>query len=103
MNIHRFINSLREMMKRYPQLKETQHLEQVMSFQQSLFKNEKWLYDVNSFIESIRDSYETLQYSIEKYQNGHKKVINFQTMNDYLMMAGLCITDEFFIEVNKKG
>ena len=102
MNIRYSKDFLKKLMDKYSQLKETQHLKQVMSFQESRIKNQKWLYDIDAFIASIWNSYPTLQYSIGKYQNGFSKVVDFQTMNDYLMMAGLCITDELLIEVYKK-
>ena len=65
MDIQQFILALDELHSKYNQMKEAQHLGQIVSFQQSPIKDQNWLNAVDSFIASIWDSYPSLRYYIE--------------------------------------
>lgn len=102
MDTQKLIELLKEFLGQYNEIKEAKELKQIFSLTQSPARDQFWFNSAQSFIASIKNDYPTFNYYLGKYWNGKNEQMDFQTMNDYLLIAGLCVVSELFIETHKK-
>lgn len=102
MDTQKLIELLKEFLDQYNELKEANELRQIFSLTQSPTRDQFWFNSALSFIASIKKDYPTFNYYLGKYWNGKNEKVDFQTMNDYLLIAGLCVVNELFIETHKR-
>lgn len=102
MDMQRLMDALKEFLSIYSELKEVKELKNLYSLSQFPVKDQSWFNSAQSFINAIKDDYPTFDYYLCKYWNGKSVQMDFQTMNDYLSLAALCVVSELFIETHKK-
>ena len=99
MDLQQLINDL---INQYKEAKEATYICQIFSFHQSYIKDQNWLNSAYSFVTSLSNEYPIIKNYIEKYQNDKNGLIDFQTVDDYLFIAAMCLVTELYINSHKE-
>lgn len=103
MDIQQYIIALNELISKYSQLKEAKDLNKVLVLSRCVDRDMSWYYSVQNLIESFLDTYPTLKYYIDKHRDGRSGNPDFKAMADYLVIAGMCIVTELYVETHKNN
>lgn len=103
MDIQQYIVALNELISKYSQLKETKDLNKVLTLLSCVDRDMSWYNSAKNLIESFLDTYPTLKFYIDKHRDGRSGNPDFKTMKDYLVIAGMCIITELYVETHKSN